>query len=193
LAEREGAILLADEAHTTGVFGPGGRGLVAALPSRDHVISLHTGGKALGVEGALICGPTVLRDILVNRARSFIFSTAPSPLVAAILRASLEIVAAGSALREELSARIELARGLLEPLGAKCHGSPILPLVLGSDGRAMAVAGRLQAAGFDIRGIRPPTVPEGSARLRIAITRNAGLDDISALAAALSDALSCAG
>ncbi len=189
LALHEGAILLADEAHATGVYGPGGRGLVADLPARDHVISLHTCGKALGVEGALLCGPGAMRESLVNRARGLIFSTAPSPLIAAVVRAALRIVADGDAMRDELAARIAAARDLLAPLGALCHGSPIVPLVLGGDVRTMAVAARLQTAGFDVRGIRPPTVPEGSSRLRIVITRNAGLDDIAALAAALGAAL----
>jgi 8-amino-7-oxononanoate synthase len=189
LALREGAILLADEAHATGVYGPGGRGLVANLPARDHVISLHTCGKALGVEGALLCGPAVMRDFLVNRARGLIFSTAPSPLIAAVVRAALRIAADGDGLRDELQARIAAASALLAPLGAQCHGSPILPLVLGGDARTMAVAARLQAAGFDVRGIRPPTVPEGTSRLRIVITRNAGLDAIAALADALAQAM----
>ena len=190
LAMADGAILLADEAHATGIYGPGGRGLVADLPSRDHVISLHTCGKALGVEGALLCGPLAMRESLVNRARGLIFSTAPSPLVAAVVRAALRIVAGDDGLRDELSARIAAATGLLSPLGAQCHGSPIMPLVLGADEQTMAVAARLQAVGFDVRGIRPPTVPEGTSRLRIVITRNAGLDDIAALAGALQDVLS---
>ncbi len=189
LAQREGAILIADEAHATGIYGPGGRGLVADLPQRDHIISLHTCGKALGVEGALLCGPGALRDFLVNRARGFIFSTAPSPLIAAVVREALRIVAGGDSLRHELQARIGAARELLAPLGAQCHDSPILPLVLGGDVRTMAVAARLQAAGFDVRGIRPPTVPEGSSRLRIVITRNAGFDDLADLVVVLSEAL----
>ena len=189
LAQRYGAILLVDEAHATGVFGPGGRGLAAELPSRDKVISLHTCGKALGAEGALLCGPRTMREFLVNRARGFIFSTAPSPLSAAVVRAALEAAAQGDGLRQALTARMDLARELLVPLGAEFHGSPILPLVLGTDTRTMDVAGRLQAAGFDVRGIRPPTVPEGTSRLRIVITLNAGEDDIRGLAAALEQAL----
>jgi 8-amino-7-oxononanoate synthase len=189
LAQREGAILLADEAHATGIYGPGGRGLVAELPTRDHVISLYTCGKALGVEGALLCGPAALRDFLVNRARGLIFSTAPSPLIAAVVRAALRIVADGDGLRGELQARIVAARELLAPLGAQCHGSPIVPLILGGDVRTMAVAARLKAAGFDVRGIRPPTVPEGTSRLRIVMTRNATLADLTALAGVLAEAI----
>lgn len=189
LAERYGAILLIDEAHSTGTFGPEGRGLAAALPSRNRVISLHTCGKALGAEGALLCGPATMREFLVNRARGFIFSTAPSPLAAAIVRGALEVVRQGDDLRRELRERMELARDLLVPLGALFHGSPILPLVLGDDRRTMAVATKLQEQGFDVRGIRPPTVPEGTSRLRIVITLNAAPDDIRALARAVAEAV----
>lgn len=182
LAAHYGAMLLVDEAHSTGVFGPEGRGLVAALPARGNVISLHTCGKALGAEGALLCGPATMREFLINRARGFIFSTAPSPLTAAVVRAALEVVRQGEDLRQALRARMDLARDLLVPLGAGFHGSPIVPLVLGEDRRAMAVAARLQAEGFDVRGIRPPTVPEGTSRLRLVITLNAGEGDIRALA-----------
>ncbi|MFT4027205.1 MAG: 8-amino-7-oxononanoate synthase [Novosphingobium sp.] len=189
LAERHGAVLLVDEAHSTGVFGPEGRGLVAGLPTRDNVISLHTCGKALGTEGALLCGPKTMREFLINRARGFIFSTAPSPLTAAVVRAALRIVREREDLRQALRARIELARDLLCPFGAVSHRSPIMPLVLGEDGRAMAVAAALQARGFDVRGIRPPTVPEGTSRLRIVTTLNAAEADIRALAGALRDVL----
>lgn len=189
LAERHGAILLVDEAHATGSFGPAGRGLVAALPARGNAISLHTCGKALGAEGALLCGPATMREFLVNRARGFIFSTAPSPLTAAVVRAALQAVAAREDLRQDLRRRMALARDLLVPLGAEFHGSPILPLVLGDDRRTMAVAAALQAAGYDVRGIRPPTVPEGTSRLRIVITLNASEDDIHGLAAAVRQAL----
>lgn len=189
IAERHGAVLLIDEAHATGVFGPEGRGLAARLHEDGNVITLHTCGKALGGEGALLCGPAVMRDFLVNRARGFIFSTAPSPLTAALVRASLKAVRAGAALRAALRQRMELARELLTPLGAQFHGSPIMPLILGEDRRTMAVADRLQAAGYDVRGIRPPTVPEGTSRLRIVITLNASEDDIAGLAAVLRETL----
>lgn len=193
LAERYDAVLLVDEAHATGICGPQGRGLVATLPTRENVISLHTCGKALGAEGALLCGPAVMREFLVNRARCFIFSTAPSPLTAAVVRAALKIVVAGDDLRAGLAERIALATRLLSPFGARSHGSPVLPLVLGEDTRAMAVTAKLQAAGYDVRGIRPPTVPEGTSRLRIVITLNAGLPDIEGLAKVLESALESVG
>jgi 8-amino-7-oxononanoate synthase len=190
VARRHDALLLVDEAHATGVFGPGGRGLVAGLGRRgESIITLHTCGKALGVEGAFLVGPAVMKDFLVNRARGFIFSTAPSPLIAAVVRASLRLCEGADATRAALLANIEIARATLAPLGAECHGSPILPLVLGTDARAMAVATALQARGFDVRGIRPPTVPEGTARLRIVVTGHVGEAEITALAEALGEVL----
>ena len=190
LAQAEGAVLVVDEAHASGVFGPGGRGLVAQAGGRgQNVVTLHTCGKGLGAEGALLCGPAVLREFLVNRARGFIFSTAPSPLMAAVVRESLRISEAGDALRLGLQSRIALASEALRDLGATCHGSPIFPLILRTDARTMAVAGALQEKGLDVRGIRPPTVPEGSSRLRIVITNQVGKQDILELADHIREAL----
>ncbi|MFZ3180789.1 MAG: 8-amino-7-oxononanoate synthase, partial [Methylocystis silviterrae] len=94
LAERNEAFLLIDEAHATGVYGPGGRGLAARFEGAENVVTLHTCGKALGVAGGLLCLPRVLRDFMVNRCRSFIFATAPSPVMAACVRAALKIIEA---------------------------------------------------------------------------------------------------
>ena len=190
LADRLEAIMLIDEAHATGVFGAGGRGLAAPFDGRENVITLRTCGKALGCEGALLCGPAIMRDFLINLSRGFIFSTAPSPLMAAAVRASLRIVAADDGARARLSALIDYAATVLAPHGAAVTGSQIMPLVLGDDARTMAVAATLQAAGFDVRGIRPPTVPAGTARLRISLTLNVDRADINALASALDEALS---
>ena len=190
LASAHGAVFVVDEAHATGVFGPGGRGLLASLSARGpNTITLHTCGKALGVEGALLVGPAVMREFLINRARGFIFSTAPSPLVAAVVREALRLCEGADATRADLLARVEFARAALSPFGTECHGSPILPLVLGGDVRTMAVATALQQRGFDVRGIRPPTVPEGTARLRIVITGHVGTADITTLATALAEVL----
>ncbi|MFD1951381.1 8-amino-7-oxononanoate synthase [Sphingomonas arantia] len=189
LADRHDAFLLIDEAHATGVFGRDGRGLADGLDGRDNVVVLRTCGKALGCEGALICAPAIVCDFLVNRARGFIFSTAPSPLMAAAARAALRLLAAEPERRVRLAALVAEAGRLLEPFGATVTGSQILPLVLGDDVRTMQVAGRLQAAGFDVRGIRPPTIPAGTARLRLSITANIDADDLVALAAALPEAL----
>ncbi len=185
LANRHDAILLIDEAHATGVFGPEGRGLAAHLEGQENIITLRTCGKALGAEGALICGPAVCRDFLINRGRGFIFSTAPSPLMATIVRASLRIVQEMPALRDQLWQRIHEAEKQLARLGVGVSGSQILPVIVGEDAAAMAQAQALQNMGFDVRGIRPPTVPTGTARLRISITNNIELDQISALAEAI--------
>jgi 8-amino-7-oxononanoate synthase len=189
IADRHDAVLLVDEAHATGVFGADGRGLADSISSRENVIALRTCGKALGCEGALVCAPAVVTDFLVNRGRGFIFSTAPSPLMAAVARAALGLVATRPDLRETLWARIRQAETLLAPLGAEVAGSQILPLIVGADDRAMVLAGQLQAAGYDVRGIRPPTVPNGTARLRISITLNASAADLEGLAATLASLL----
>lgn len=189
VAERHGAILVIDEAHATGVFGPDGRGLAAHLDGRPDVVVLRTCGKALGCEGALVCGPRVVRDFLVNRGRPFIFSTAPSPLMASAVREALRLCADEPERRAKLAALIDHAAQALGPLGASVSGSQVMPLILGEDARTMAVAARLQQAGFDIRGIRPPTVPAGTSRLRISLTLNATAADVDALAATLKEVL----
>ena len=185
LAEREGAMLLIDEAHAVGVFGPRGRGLAADFQGRKNTIVLATCGKALGCEGALILAPETIRDFLINRGRSLIFSTAPSPLIAAITRASLELTAAADDRRERLRHSIATTQLVLDACGLPYSGSQIQPIIIGEDARTIAIAEELQKRGFDVRGIRPPTVPNGTSRLRISITLNA--DDVAI--AALGDAL----
>ncbi|MVZ98102.1 8-amino-7-oxononanoate synthase [Sphingorhabdus sp. IMCC26285] len=187
ICDRHDAVLVIDEAHATGVFGPDGRGLAAHLEGRDNVITLRTCGKALGCEGALVCGPAVIADFLVNRGRGFIFSTAPSPLMAAIVRASLGLLQSAPELRNALWQRIRLAEKLFAPLGATVNGTQILPLIIGDDARTMALAAKIQDAGFDVRGIRPPTVPAGTARLRITMTNNVSEEQIIALADLLAE------
>ena len=189
LAGQHEAIMLIDEAHATGVFGPEGRGLAAVLDGRADTVVLRTCGKALGCEGALICAPAIVRDFLINRARPFIFSTAPSPLMAAAVREALRMLADEPQRRADLQALIRHAETALAPCGVKPTGSQILPLILHDEARTMAVAARLQAAGFDVRGIRPPTVPPGTSRLRISLTHNITHGDIDALAVALANAL----
>ncbi len=189
LARDHDAFLVIDEAHATGVFGPDGRGLGAHLDGRDNIISLHTCGKALGCEGALLTGPAIVREFLINRGRGFIFSTAPSPLMASAVREALRILANEPERRVRLSALAADARARLVPLGAGISASQILPVIIGDDARAMTVARGLQKAGYDVRGIRPPTVPAGTARLRVSITLNVTHDDIAGLAQAIEAAL----
>ena len=173
LAERHDGFLAIDEAHATGVFGSGGRGFAAGIESRDNVILLHTCGKALGVSGALVGASSVICDYLVNRARSFIYSTAPSPLMAVGVREALKILVDEPRRRADFEELWTFANThLTAVLGVEGSGSQILPVIIGDNGRAMRIAERMRAEGFDIRAIRPPTVPEGTARLRIAITLN---------------------
>ncbi len=168
VADRHDAMLLIDEAHATGVFGTAGRGLAEGLHARDNVVTLHTCGKALGAEGGLLCVPAVLRDMLVNRARGLVFSTAPSPLMAAAVREALRIMTD----EPERQARLwELVAAAGQALGF-ASGSQLFPVIVGDDRAAVALAERCQAAGYDVRAIRPPTVPEGTARLRVSITCN---------------------
>jgi 8-amino-7-oxononanoate synthase len=189
LARRHEAYLVIDDAHATGIFGTDGRGLAAPFDGDENIIVLRTCGKALGCEGALLCGPQVMRDFLVNRARAFIFSTAPSPLMAAAVRAALRLLVKEPERRIALHGLIEVASNILAPLGALASGSQIMPVILGDDARTMRAALHIQAAGFDVRGIRPPTVPAGTSRLRISLTLNVDANDIAALALALKDAL----
>lgn len=173
VADRHEAMVVIDEAHATGVLGPQGRGLAAPFEGRDNVITLHTCGKGVGTVGGFILAPRTIRDFLVNRARPFIFATAPSPLMAAITRSALEISRTNPERRERLAGLVQFAGGeLRRRCGIAPSGSQIIPIVIGADRAAVAVAASLQQRGFDIRAIRPPTVPEGTARLRIALTLN---------------------
>ena len=186
LAARHDAMLILDEAHGTGVFGPSGRGLSAGLDGLHNVVTLHTCGKAMGVEGALICGPRILIDYLINRARAFIFSTAPSPLMAVAVSAAIDRIEQADDLRARLKTlQVDAAEAICAPLGLPPPRSQIVPVLLGEDRRAMATADALQEAGFDVRGIRPPTVPPGTSRLRISLTLNVGRADVLALGDAL--------
>ncbi|MER8440431.1 8-amino-7-oxononanoate synthase [Mesorhizobium sp. M1312] len=190
LADRHEAFIVVDEAHATGVWGPDGRGLAAAFEGRDNIVALHTCGKALGASGALVTGPGTLCDYLVNRCRPFIYATAPSPLMAVAAREALAILSDEPLRRVQLQDRVAFAgRQLAERCGVVPSGSQIQPFVLGDVRRTMTVAAALQARGFDIRGIRPPTVPEGTSRLRISLTLNVDEADISAMVEALVEVL----
>jgi 8-amino-7-oxononanoate synthase len=191
LAERYDATLIVDEAHATGVFGTGGRGLCEALPA-DRLITVHTCGKALGVAGALVCASRVVIDYLINKARPFIYSTAPPPLLAAALICALDLVEKEPWRRERLQAMTRFAadqlRGQIgEPV--RFGGSQIIPILLGEDARALAVARQMQNEGFDVRAIRPPTVPQGSARLRMSLNAMHSESDIASFTDALELAL----
>ena len=185
LSREAGAVLVVDEAHATGLFGPQGRGLAHDL--NTEVLTLHTCGKALGSSGGLICGARVMIDTLINRARPFIFATAPAPLNAAITRAALRALQDQPELVELAQQRIAHAHAEARRLcGAKALHSQIIPVILGDDALAMSRAEGLRAQGFDVRGIRPPTVPRGTARLRVSITGNVDMSQITALFEAIA-------
>jgi 8-amino-7-oxononanoate synthase len=156
------ASLIVDEAHAVGIYGETGAGLARG----DEFLSINTAGKALGVAGAFVCGPSWAIEYMVQRARPFIFSTAPPPAVAAALDASLDVIRDEPERRGRLR---ELARYLRRQLGVADSDSPILPIVIGENEKAVAVATELQREGFDVRAIRPPTVPVGTARLRVSL------------------------
>ncbi len=188
IADRHDAFLMVDEAHATGVFGPSGRGLTAAYEGRDTLIAIHTCGKALGAAGALVTTTKLLRDFIVNRCRPFIFSTAPSPLMAVAVQEALSILRDEPEHQQRLAGLIDFAhREIGTRQGWRLSRSQILPFIVGDNARAMRLAAALQTRGFDIRGIRPPTVPAGTARLRISLTNNVGESDVRAMLDALAE------
>jgi len=169
---RAGAWLMVDEAHSAGIFGPGGAGL-ASEPEIDDLVDVHVGtlGKALGSFGAYVAGSRALTDLLVNRARSFIFTTGLPPSAAAAALAAIDI-----AEREPERARglLERARGLGDRLRASGLEVPrvesqILPVMVGDADRAVDAARRLLERGVYVAAIRPPTVPAGTSRLRVSL------------------------
>ena len=187
LKEKYGAWLMLDEAHATGLCGSNGRGLAEAAGVADRVeIQMGTLGKALGAAGGYIAGSRVLIDLLVNRARSFIFSTAPTPASAAAACAGIRFVqsARGDQRRRQLWERVKQAARLMG------HHSPpasaILPLVIGNEAQAMEAAGWLREAGILVPAIRYPSVARGAARLRVTVTAGHTSAHIAALGAAMA-------
>ena len=191
LCERYGAHLIVDEAHSTGCYGESGSGCVDEAGIRPNVLaSVHTGGKALGVAGAYIAGSRLLRDYLINRCRHLIFTTA---LPAECGRWWLEMlpkVASDSDGRERLHENTRRFRSALIAAGISPLGTEfVVPVVLGDDGPAVAAANRLQAAGFDVRAIRPPSVAPGTSRLRISVHADHPPELLDALADASTNAI----
>ena len=175
LARRYEAELIVDEAHATGVCGPKGRGCVAEAGLTGRVFAtVHTCGKALAAAGAFVCGSESARHFLINRARTFIFGTALPPYFASQVAMGMRLAATMEAERRHLAdlsgfLKNELLQNGFETAGSDSH---IVPVVLGSNETALAFAASLQARGYGIRAIRPPTVPAGSARLRMSLTAN---------------------
>ena len=178
LCREAGVALIVDEAHAIGLYGDRGTGLIESTGiAGDTFLSINPAGKALGLAGAFVAGPQWAIDYLMQRGRTFVFSTAPPPSIAAALGAALDLIGEAPELRHRLHCLTTTLRGMLADQGLDIprDGTQIIPVLVGDNARAVSVAQALQVQGFDVRAIRPPTVPEGSARLRISV--NTGLDE----------------
>ena len=191
LAERYGAQVIVDEAHATGCYGIGGSGIVDQLNLRSRVLAtVHTGGKALGVTGAYVCGSPLLRDFLINKCRHLIFTTALPPAIGSWWLSMLPSVKGDDVGRQQLHDNAARFHSALASRGVPTRGdSYIVPVVMGDDPRAVTAATQLQEHGYDIRAIRPPSVPPGTARLRISIHADHHPELLDRLAGHVAEAL----
>lgn len=197
LKERHGAWLLLDEAHATGIYGASHGGLAEALSLSERIeVQMVTLGKALGASGGAVCGSRRLIELLVNRARSFIFSTAPPPATAAAATAALHWLRTpdGDAGVARLWRNVDRLRGQLRALGLAVPEarSPIFPVPLGDEARAVSVGNQMLEAGLFTAAVRYPTVPRGQARLRISVSAAHTPDDLEALIEGLGTILCAA-
>ena len=176
LQERYRCALIVDEAHAVGVFGKTGSGLIEEAQCESNVLlSVNSAGKGLGVSGAFVCGPEWAIEYLVQAARPFVFSTAPPPAVAEALDEALNLLEEDPRARARVRENAALLRTVL---GLGNDTSPILPIVVGENETAVKAANRLRELGYDVRAIRPPTVPEGTARLRVTVNATLSATDI---------------
>lgn len=168
LAEKYDALLYVDEAHAVGMFGENGVGRLGKNPS-ENILTMGTFGKAFGSYGAFVCGSDILKKYLINKARSFIFSTSLPPSAMGASRAALKIIQGreGENLREELWSNVSVVN---KELGLDQGESPIFSIKIGDAKKTMALSERLLKDKIYIQGIRPPTVPEGSSRLRLTVS-----------------------
>jgi 8-amino-7-oxononanoate synthase len=184
LCERFDAFLIVDEAHATGVEGSAGRGLTHQAGRSERVLAtVHTCGKALASMGAFVAGSFTVRDFLINQARPFIFSTALPPYCAAHVSEASRLAAKADAERDHLQRLTSSLRVRLCEAGfdVRRSGSQIIPLILGPNETALRVAAALCAEGFAIRAVRPPTVPAGTARLRLSLNASLSMNDLDKL------------
>jgi len=189
LKEKYGAWLMVDEAHATGLYGKNRRGLAEAAGVGDRIeIQMGTLGKAVGAAGGYICGSRRLIDFLINRARSFIFSTAPVPAAAAAAAAGIRFIQSksGEARRKQLFQRIDECAPH-SALRAPRVKSAIIPILIGDEARALSAAAALQEQGIFVPAVRYPAVARGRARLRVTVTAAHTADEINSLAAALKE------
>ncbi len=190
LTEKYDALLMVDDAHGGGILGDEGRGSVdvQAVTDRVHLL-VGTFGKALGSFGAFVATSALLRDYLVNRSRSLVFSTSLPPAVLAASLAAIRIIRSeeGLLLRRKLSDNISVFRSVLLSGGIKTNTemTPILPVHVGDAALAMEFSARLMEAGYFLQGIRPPTVPPGTSRLRCTIMATHNTDDLERAAGAI--------
>jgi 8-amino-7-oxononanoate synthase len=192
LCDRHGAMLYVDEAHSAGVLGESGAGLAEALGVAARVdVHMGTLGKALGAFGAYVAGSRRLVDLLVSRARTFVFTTALPPAACGAALAALDVLHDEPVRRERLHALSLRMRAGLARLGFDLSRvvAPIFPVVLGSEERALAASRALRARGFFVRAIRPPTVPRGTSRLRVALTAGHDEAQVDAFLGALEEVL----
>jgi 8-amino-7-oxononanoate synthase len=181
IAERYGAGVIVDEAHATGVQGHAGRGIaVRDGVTRQLGAVVHTCGKALASAGAFVCGSAALKEHLINHARTFIFSTAMPPYMAEQIRAALGLAQGMDRERESLLAKAQRLRSSLRAQGWDSGKSctQIVPWIIGENEQALSAAEYLQTQGFAVRAVRPPTVPQGSARLRFSLTSGIPDDEL---------------
>ncbi len=191
LAERYDAWLVIDDAHGFGVLGPQGRGSLGHfnLPASPRILLMGTLGKAAGVSGAFVAGSATAIDYLINKSRGYIFTTASSPAIACALEKSLSLIRNGDAMRDSLFARIrQLREGLCDlPWPLRASTSAIQPLIIGDNESCLALSDALRSRQLWVPAIRPPTVPQGTARLRISVSAAHTEADITRLIDALKE------
>ena len=192
IAARYNALIVVDDAHATGVIGPGGRGTAAYCGVADKVhVQIGTLSKALGAEGGFVTGSGILIDYLKNKARSFIFSTALAPATIAAALAALRELAAKPELVARLTGNAAHVRTLLQAAGIEVPAgiTPIIPVIVGDSGIAVRMTSELQQQGLIITAIRPPTVPAGTSRLRLTVTAAHEREELTAAVRVISRTL----
>lgn len=188
LCERHDALLLVDDAHGFGVIGPEGRGSPAHFGLRSsRLVYVGTLGKAAGVSGAFVAGAQEVVETVLQRARTYVYTTAAPAMLAAAVEVSLELIRKEEWRRERLRKLIGSLKHSLREIGLTSSDTPIQPLILGSNAKALSASAMLRERGILVPAIRPPTVPEGTARLRISLSAAHGEPDISRLVTAVRE------
>lgn len=190
ICRRSNTNLIVDEAHSVGLYGGRGSGLIEELRIGDDIfLSVNTAGKSLGVSGAFVAGSNLAIDYLINKCRSFIFSTAQIPAVADSLKVSIDIIRTEKWRREKLHKLCARFNDLLREHGFEPpdESTQIIPIIIGDSEKAVRIANNMQDEGFDVRAIRPPTVAEGTSRLRVSLNVNLTQETIEKFVSKLSE------